>query len=371
MRMRARHFSNRPVHLVWIACLLLSGCTAVGGSPTDDDWSEKAPGQQQPPDDEGFTSSSSSPSDTGSDSQCAAFTVEAENQVQPSDIVIAIDQSGSMDQETNWVKDQLSGFAAQIIASGIDVHVVVIAGKPGSENGFCVPAPLGSGSCPNDDALPALLHVDKHVDSHDALVRILNAYPMYQQVLRPNASKHVVVISDDDSDDMSASTFHAYVTTADPSFANYTFHAIASSSDYCPFAAEEGKVYKQLVSMTQGVFGDLCLQNFQPVWDQLSTQVIAGATLTCAWEIPSPPEGESFATNEVNVQATIDGNVSALGYVADVSQCANVSEGWYYDNPAQPTQVLVCPNTCSSLQAANTAKIDISFGCETILAAPR
>ena len=100
----------------------------------------------------------------------------ATNQLQPSDIVIAIDQSGSMDQETSWVTAQLNGFAAQITQSGIDVQVVVIAGKPGSENGFCVPAPLGSGSCPNDNNLPDLLHVDQHVDSHDALGRILSTY---------------------------------------------------------------------------------------------------------------------------------------------------------------------------------------------------
>jgi len=366
-----RHgFLAWTTYSVLTGCLVLAGCSAASGASAED-YEQDAPSQQQqPPDDEGFTSSAPS-NETGSDTQCAALTVEADNQVQPSDIVIAIDQSGSMKQETNWVKDQLNGFAQQITASGIDVHVVVIAGKPGSENGFCVPAPLGSGSCPNDDALPALLHVNQHVDSHDALVRIVSAYPLYQQVLRPNASKHIVVISDDDSDDMSAGKFHALVSSADPSFANYSFHAIASSSDKCPFAAEEGKEYKQLVALTGGVFGDLCLQNFQPVWDELSTQVIAGATLACSWQIPAPPDGESYATDQVNVAATVDGQTTALGYVGDAAQCANVSQGWYYDNPSQPTEILVCPTTCASLQAAQNAKVDISFGCQTELAVPR
>ena len=108
---------------------------------------------------------------------CVAVEHESDQAVRPADIIVAIDQSGSMDTETAWVKNQLSSFANQITASGIDVHVVMIAGLPGSENGFCIPAPLGSGGCPDDNNPPTLLHIDQHVGSNDAFARILAAFP--------------------------------------------------------------------------------------------------------------------------------------------------------------------------------------------------
>ena len=347
---------------------LLAGCSAADGSDIGGGSDGPEPGSDGPDDGEGFGPGPSGQG--GPDAACVEFAAEAENQIQPSDIIIAIDQSGSMDTETNWVKNQLNGFAQQITSSGIDVHVVVIAGKPGSENGFCVPAPLGSGSCPNDDS-PSLLHVNQHVDSHDALVQILQTHPYYQQALRPEARKHIVVISDDDSEDMSAGTFDAYVKSADPSYADYVFHAIVANSGSCPYAAEEGKEYKQLVAYTQGVLGDLCQQDFAPVWDELSTQVVASAALACEWDIPEPPDGEVFAANEVNVQLTANGNVTSPGYVGSAADCAAVTAGWYYDDPANPQQVLVCPQTCDAIQGAQAASVNISFGCETVTATPK
>ncbi|MBW2454717.1 MAG: hypothetical protein JRI68_09405 [Deltaproteobacteria bacterium] len=281
------------------------------------------------------------------------------------------------------MKDQLNGFAQQIVASGIDVHVVIIAGPPGTENGFCIPAPLGSGGCPNDDNLPTLLHVKQHVGSSDALIQILSRFDDYKSMLRHDASKHVVVISDDDSA-IGAAQFDSELKAKDPMMADYVFHAIASSEDdpgswscmwnshpCCDVAADEGKVYKQLVAMTQGIFGDLCEQNFQPVWNQLSTQVVQTATLACEWDIPEPPQGQQFDPALVNVQLAVNGGgLQPLGYVDSFAGCASVSGGWTYDDPNSPAKIVVCPDTCAVVQSAEAAEISIEFGCQTIPATP-
>ncbi|MBI4704763.1 MAG: hypothetical protein HY744_26975 [Deltaproteobacteria bacterium] len=315
---------------------------------------------------------------------CLELSQVAKNQIQPSDIILAIDQSGSMELETNWVKDQLGGFAQQIMASGIDVHVVVIAGPPGTEHGFCIPPPLGSGGCPADDNPPALLHVKQHVDSHDALIQILGKYPEYKQALRPDASKHVVVISDDESAVPAGEFDGKLKALGPPLFDGYVFHAIVASEDdpggwdcawnpqpCCGVSAGEGKVYMQLVQMTQGVFGDLCEQNFQPVWSKLSTQVIANAKIACSWDIPPPPEGEQFDPALVNVEYSVGGGPSqSIGQVPSPADCAKVSGGWYYDDPAKPTKIEVCPATCKQLQAAEDATMSVKFGCKTELATP-
>jgi hypothetical protein len=48
----------------------------------------------------------------------------------------------------------------------------------------------------------------------------------------------------------------------------------------------------------------------------------------------------------------------------------NVTDGWYYDNPADPQAIVVCPQTCDKIQGFDMAKISIQFGCETVIAPP-
>ncbi|MBW2455485.1 MAG: VWA domain-containing protein [Deltaproteobacteria bacterium] len=345
------------------ACSVGDGSTFAGG--LDDPGSSGSGGSSSG--DIGFGGSNDDP--LGNGGACSAVVETADNQIQPADIILAIDQSGSMDQETNWVTSQLNGFAAQITGSGIDVHVVVIAGKPGSENGFCVPAPLASGGCPDDNNLPTFLHVDQHVDSHDAFQQILTRYNDYAQMLRPDAAKHVVVISDDDSN-MGAAAFDAALKALDPSFADYVFHAIACEHDNGP-CADESDQYWNLVVGTGGVFGELADQNFGPVWDAVSQQVIQDATLACQWDIPAPPDGEQFVADLVNVLLSINGApAQALGQVSSAADCATVNGGWYYDDPTNPTKILVCPDVCQQIQGADAAEVNIEFGCQTTPAAP-
>lgn len=319
----------------------------------------------------------------GASDVCTAIEESTENQVVPADIILAIDQSGSMDTETDWVKTDLNAFAQQITGSGIDVRVVVIAGAPGTENGFCVPAPLGSGDCPNDDTA-ILRHVKQHVDSHDALERILDEYDTYKDFLRVGAKKHVVVISDDDSD-MGADDFDEALSKLDPPmFEGYLFHGIYSFEDdpgkkqcndnpvlCCGVSADEGKVYKQLVQMTQGVSGDLCDQNFAPVWDAVSSEIISSAPLQCEWDIPPPPNNQELDPTQVNVKYVAGGQEEQLGYVAQAADCGSVERGWYYDDPADPKTVHACPDLCAEIQGESDASISILFGCGREDAVPK
>ncbi len=351
------------------ACVLTGACSAGNGNTSsggpDNPASSGSGGSAG--DDLGLGGSDDDP--LGSGGACSAVAQTADNQIQPADIILAIDQSGSMDQETNWVTNQLNGFAAQITSSGIDVHVVVIAGKPGSENGFCVPAPLASGGCPDDNNLPTFLHVDQHVDSHDAFQQILTRYNDYAQMLRPDAAKHVVVISDDDSN-MPATVFDAALKALDPAFADYVFHAIACEDDDGP-CADESDQYWNLVLATGGVFGELADQNFAPVWNVMSQQVVQNATLACHWDIPEPPNGEEFVPDLVNVVLSINGGPpQALGQVGSATECSTVNGGWYYDDPTYPTEIAVCPDVCQQIQGADAAEVNIEFGCQTTPAAP-
>src|SRR5262245_15744943 len=158
------------------------------------------------------------------DASCAALSSSAQAKLQPADIIIAVDTSGSMDEESAQVQANLNAFATIITNSGIDVHVILIA-----DSGVCIPAPLGSGACGGGgEKLPNYRHVVQGVASTDAFEVILATYPQWKSSLRPNATKTLAVVSDDNSD-MSAAQFTASLLALDPpTFQGFKFDAIVS-----------------------------------------------------------------------------------------------------------------------------------------------
>jgi hypothetical protein len=313
---------------------------------------------------------------TAPDAACQAVSVQADNKAQPADIVFAIDNSGSMDEEAVWVQQHMNAFSQLIIAAKIDVHVVLISAYPGDENGICIDPPLGSGGCPTKDTnLPSFLHLNQEVSSHDALERMVSDYAQYRSALRAGATKHFVVVTDDESE-VPAATFTRDLVALDPaSLTGFKFHGIFSftegNNDHCDgFSAGEGKIYKELVAQTSGVSGDLCLQDFKPVFDRLARAVVGGSKLACEWQIPPPPAGKTFTPSQTNITYGGGGQPSRqIPYVDSASACANAKDGWawFYDDNVRPTKITVCPQACTAIQGNATAKIDIYFGCPTVI----
>lgn len=312
----------------------------------------------------------------GEDGDCAETSSEANNLPAPADIIIAVDTSGSMGQEAQWTQQNLPGMVQAIAGSGVDAHVVLIANED-----MCVPTPLGSGACgcPNgDEALPNYRHVCTGVGSNNALEIIINTYDQWKDSLRPSASKTIVVVSDDDSD-MGAAQFTQALQGLDASLVQFKFDAIVSFGDPFDFggdcflvSAAEGKVYKQLVSQTGGVSGDLCKQNFAPVFQDISTQVVESSQISCEYNIPEPPEGETINPNEVNVeyrenpQAPPQPLYNVPGGYGD----CGANGGWYYDSATAPTKISLCPSTCDMVQVSIDGRVDVLFGCDTLIGPP-
>ena len=320
------------------------------------------------------------------DAGCIGYSQATENTYAPADIIVAVDNSGSMTEEAGFVRQHMgSSFSSVIVGAGIDAHVVFISADESETNGICIDAPLGSGSCPGDDNPPSFLHVKQEVGSRDALQQIIDHVPTYQHMLRPDAAKHVVVISDDDSmmpAFMFDSQFRAVIQAFDPGFVTYSFHAIyaftgpgnhlCAGDPCCGLGARAGAVYEELVKLTSGVEGNLCLQDFAPVFDAVSQQVVSSTPLACEWEVPDPPAGEELDPTLVNVEFRGEGHPpQELGHVASEADCSSVQLGWYYDDPAEPSKVHVCPDACSVIQGIASAQIDMTLGCATRPAIPR
>ncbi len=296
------------------------------------------------------------------DDECASVTESAEAVKQPADVIFVIDNSGSMGQETAQVQANMNGFSQQITDSGVDVHVTLI-----SNYSICIDPPLGSGGCPSVDTnLPRFSHINQTVSSVSALSDVLATQAQWLPHLRSQASKHVIVVSDDNSS-LAGEAFDAQFSVIEPSFADYKLHGVVSMQ-LCPEAASVGSVYIELAERTGGVISDLCDQDFQPVFDLLSTVVTESSGLSCEYDIPEPPNGQDFTKDKVNVDFDdgTGGGFEVIGYVDSQAQCAAVADGWYYDNPLAPTQIIACPNTCARFSAVQDATIDIRFGCGTV-----
>jgi hypothetical protein len=104
-------------------------------------------------------------------------------------------------------------------------------------------------------------------------------------------------------------------------------------------------------------------QAFIAALNSIRGQVTVGTALPCQWKIPPPPNGQAFDPQKVNVRFTPPGGAPQdFGYVSQ-ADCARASNAWYFDDPNQPTQVLVCDSTCAMLKASQGAEVDVSFGC--------
>lgn len=315
--------------------------------------------------------------DTGD--ECAAVSETAQNTFAPVDIIFVIDTSGSMSDEKNFVQQNMNIFSQQIFLANIDHHVVLLS-EP-SPGGPCINVPLGSGACPDDTKLPEYLHVNQVVNSNDALQVILSTQPQWAGSIRPGSIKHVVVVSDDNSS-MTSGQFHVAFEGISDDYEGYFFHAIVAFTNpdplacfsgngtccagFIPLAADIGQIYLELVALTGGVSGDLCDQEFGPVFDQIAQSVLGTTPLACEWDIPDPPEGEAFDPTKVNVELELDAIEEDIYFVDNEAACAG-GDGWYYfpDN-VDPQTIRICPETCTRVQAAEQASVDILFGCATI-----
>jgi len=315
----------------------------------------------------------------GGGGECAGVTQQASNAVLPIDVIWTIDTSGSMTAETAAVRQNMNQFSQQISAAGVDVRIVLVAEQYGPapfpgfpDEGICIDAPLGSGKCPDDNKGPNFLHVFKGVGSTNSLQLILQMYPSYKAALRTDSLKILTVVTDDNSA-LNAASFTQQFDALDPTTIMpglWKMYGIFCFSK-CPSAAKQGSVYQELVQQTQGVSGDLCTQNFKPVFDQLAAGVVASSKLACGWKIPPAPSGETFDKQKVNVMFTAGGGQqTTFGKVGSAAECG-ASGGWHYDNEQNPTMVLVCPDTCKAIQGDSAGKIDVQFGCATQLGTPK
>jgi len=309
-------------------------------------------------------------SNTVCTASCAGSEVNADFVTKPSDIIFIVDQSGSMNQETAYVQTKINDFVTLISASNIDYRVVMIA-RPTGTNAICVPPPLGGPSCGNNTRFRL---VNQVVGSNDGPALTISRYAMYSDFLRPEASKHFVFVTDDNSN-MSAANFTTGVTNLMPAgmFTGFKVHGIyayGSGSNGCTgtfgSGAADGTVYTTLVTQTMGARGVICTGDWTQVFMDITAAVVSGSQVSCDLTLPMPPAGETLDPTKVNVKYQMGGVAPGmtLPQVPAAADCA-AAGGWFYDDNTTPTKITLCPATCTSVQGDPAANVKVEFGCST------
>ena len=92
---------------------------------------------------------------------------------------------------------------------------------------------------------------------------------------------------------------------------------------------------------------------------------IRRSALSCSYDIP-PPKSGAIDYNAVNVTFRQGASKSdTFFYVKSAADCdLSADQAWYYDDPKDPKQVVLCPKTCERVSAASDGKMDVTFGCK-------
>lgn len=88
---------------------------------------------------------------------------------------------------------------------------------------------------------------------------------------------------------------------------------------------------------------------------------IRGQTMSCDFAVPKATSGKTADANQVNVTLSNDGGTEELFRVDSASDCAGGQRAWYYDTPAAPTRIHLCPSACEA--AGQVADISVTMGC--------
>jgi hypothetical protein len=376
----------------------------------------------------GFIPSSGAGANDGGldpDSACAAQSAAATLQKKPVDIIILVDNSGSMTEEIKGAQDNINTNFAQIIEnSGIDYRVILIADHgPLQDESVCIEAPLSgipAGGCTTPPAVPVnnppkFFHYERTILSTDAWCKMFDYWNTpdinnfapggWQEWLRPEAFKAFIVITDDRVSCTSASTGVNYndantvaggVAVADKFDAdllalsptqfgtadnrNYAWYSIVAmaynnpisapwlpadpiTTAECPTAANPGTGYQALSVKTNVIRFPTCdATYYDTVFQAIANGVIAGTKVSCDFAIPDPPMGQTVDLNTVEVQYTVGGMGSPTSLKKVADAASCMPDSFYLD--AATKRVYLCPDTCTVVQKDDKAKIDVLFACE-------
>ena len=361
------------------------------------------------------------------DSACAQQAAEATLVKKPVDVIITIDNSGSMGQEIKGVQDNINVNFAQILQlSGVDYRVIMVTEHgPLSPESVCIEAPLSGipqGGCNSPPGAPVnnspiFFHYDFHqVSSHDALCKLLDRYavpddhnfaPMgYQQWLRPEAFKAFLMVTDDgvsctsstgkgnfnDGDNASAgatvaTNWDIALTTMDPvqfgtpDKRNYIVYSLVAlvekdaNNKALPWLPTDPITTQECPTAADPGTGYQGLSNLTSglkfplcspsFYDTMFNEIAKGVIegAKLNCEFEIPEPPDNL---EIDLESVIVEFTPSNGPPVQFEQVASENEcadGKFYIDE-QANLIKLCPETCKQVEGDDQGKIQVLFGCK-------
>lgn len=310
----------------------------------------------------------------------------------PLDVYVMLDRSGSM-SSSRWsaVTNALKGFVDSDEAKGIGMGIGYFPVAPPP---FCASdadcgalGPCFFGDCmelaelcqPTDYQKPAVsigvlpIHGSKIKASLDSTKAsggtptqpaLAGAYLYAKQRAKQNPSNTVVVVlaTDGEPNECGSNTSGIASIAAD---------ALKTSPSVATFVIDVGDDAKSDLNVIAEAGGtDKAID----VSDSNATQEFLDAlnkirgTVACEYRIPAPKDGKEADHDRVNVNVTADGKTETIGRVAAASECDPTKGGWYYDDPKNPSKILLCEKTCQLVKSGSQmapVEVEVLLGCKS------
>jgi hypothetical protein len=238
------------------------------------------------------------------------FTYGESEVNRPVDIVMAVDQSGSMDEEIENVRDNLNAYSTALEDSGIDYTFTLIAERGQHDNEICIPEPLGGPNCSDTSEFH---QIDDRVASTNALELIEEHITTIESYMREGSLRVFTVVTDDNSH-MPATEFDSFLQGRE-GYEDYIFDGIVAEEAVCEGTADNGDVYIELADMTGGQIEHVCDSDWSESFDRFAGEIISR---TLQYELSQRPQDPS--TLEVHFEQ------------ADGTQVRQPrGDAWHYD----------------------------------------
>jgi Mg-chelatase subunit ChlD len=305
----------------------------------------------------------------GGDAACGSVKKQA--QKVPVDLVFGIDTSFSMDFENKWtsLSGALETFVTDPASNGLNLGIQFF---PLRET--CVVSayedlavPLG----PQATVAPLIASAieGKRMAGGTPTVQILEGLVAYVQANETAGIKPIIVLATDGVPDSTcltapdggtpnslanAEAVAAAAFAATPSIPTFVIGVGSDLTALNALAAAGGTTTATLVDV--GADGGNAEQAFVDALNAIRQQAVP-----CQFTLPSGAINPSL-TNVVYTPGT--GPDQTFVYVGTAADCSMASaDGWYFDNPTQPTQVILCNGACNVVKADPAAQVDVELGC--------
>lgn len=382
-----------------LAALLLWGIAACGVEGSD----------PSAPQTGALTSLGTEAASDDIDSACSGVRDSVPLGRKPVDIILVVDNSGSMTDEIVAIQNNInSGFADILSRSGLDYRVIAVArhGSASAAQSICISRPLSTIDCsPTIPAQPGInpgrfYQYSIEIGSTDSFNQLLRSYngvlkdefnlaPLgWSQWLRSDAFKVFIEISDDESA-TSESAFETQLLALSPkhfgdaSRRNYVWHSIVGLRENTPAskpwlasdplqttrctrgggAVTPGLIYQRLSVLTAGLRYPICeYSSFNTIFADIASGVVSGSKYACDFPVPTPPTGEKVDLTSLVVEYTPGGTgfTTKLSQVTSASACSLSS--FYVDKD----RIYLCPDVCKLVQADTSPKLQTVYDCVVV-----